>query len=466
MKTIVLLALTVLIISCGDVADDYFYNGGISSSSLKKSSSSLNKSLSSSSVLKLSSSVVSSSSVATILSSSSGISGGGDSGNDVANYRTIKIGDQTWMAENLNYDVSGSKCYDNDPANCAKYGRLYDWATAKIVCPSGWHLPSDAEWTALEIAVGGSTIAGTKLKATSNWDTSSGYIAGTDEFGFSALPSGKGNSDGSFGNVGKGGYWWSVTEEEDDVSEACGRNMYYDHANVVKDNHDKINLYSVRCLKGPPDVAKSSSSSVNIIPSSSSVSSSSVVVILSSSSIAANYKTTQIGTQVWMAENLNDDVSGSKCYGNDIANCAKYGRLYDWATAMALPATCNSNACAEQISAKHKGICPSGWHVPSNEDWNTLIATVGESSAGMKLRATSGWGGFNGTDNFEFAALPGGYGSPDGSFTNVGIYGIFWSASVSDASNANRWGMFTENEKVVYGSISKGYLHSVRCIKD
>jgi hypothetical protein len=84
-------------------------------------------------------------------------------------YKTVKIGNQIWMAENLNYEAEGSKCYDNNPANGQKYGRLYDWETAKKACPPGWHLPSDAEWQELVDFAGGKEIAGKKLKAVSWW---------------------------------------------------------------------------------------------------------------------------------------------------------------------------------------------------------------------------------------------------------------------------------------------------------
>ncbi len=162
-------------------------------------------------------------------------------------YKTAKIGNQTWMAENLNYAASGSKCYGNNPANCEKYGRLYNWETAKKACPSGWHLPSDGEWEVLAEAVGGGEVAGKKLKAKSGWNTGSGYVPGTDDYGFSALPGGNGYSDGYFYYVGNYGFWWSATEYDSDY--AWSRYMDYGSSDVGRDYGNKSGLFSVRCLQ-------------------------------------------------------------------------------------------------------------------------------------------------------------------------------------------------------------------------
>jgi uncharacterized protein (TIGR02145 family) len=131
---------------------------------------------------------------------------------DGKKYKMVKIGTQTWMAENLNYNASGSKCYGNKPANCAKYGRLYDWNIAMKSCPKGWHLPSMEEWDKLIKFVGGIGVAGTKLKAKSGWSTNVGYIPGTDYYGFSALPGGMGLSGDYFYDVGNSGNWSSSSE--------------------------------------------------------------------------------------------------------------------------------------------------------------------------------------------------------------------------------------------------------------
>jgi uncharacterized protein (TIGR02145 family) len=162
---------------------------------------------------------------------------------DNKTYKAVRIASQWWMAENLNYAASGSKCYDNNPANCKKYGRLYDWNTAMKACPYGWHLPSRAEWDMLMAAVDGEETARKKLKARSGWYGSNG----TDQYGFSALPGGEGYPGGGFDNVGSCGYWWSAAEY--DASFAFDRYMCYDYDVDMHYGIDKFGLFSVRCLQ-------------------------------------------------------------------------------------------------------------------------------------------------------------------------------------------------------------------------
>jgi len=164
---------------------------------------------------------------------------------DGNSYEFVKIGTQTWMAENLNYNdkdnASGSKCYNNSEANCAIYGRLYNWETANTACPDGWHLPSNAEWSTL-VKLASSTVTATsaeRLKNPSGWNDNSGN--GSDYYGFAALPGGYGSS--GFYSVGSGGCWWSATE----YYTAAYR--WYMGEGVSSDPMDRSYLYSVRCLQ-------------------------------------------------------------------------------------------------------------------------------------------------------------------------------------------------------------------------
>jgi len=183
-------------------------------------------------------------------------------------------------------------------------------------------------------------------------------------------------------------------------------------------------------------------------------------------SCSINGGTVKIGSQTWMSENLNCNVAGSKCYDNDPANCAKYGRLYDWSTAMALPASCNLSYCASKVSAKHQGICPSGWHIPSDAEWTALMDFVGPGT-GTKLKATSGWGNDgNGTDEFGFSALPGGSGGSGGGFTIAGDSGDWWSSTEYDANYAYYRYILYYHEDVYRLDGYKGDLQSVRCLQD
>ena len=178
------------------------------------------------------------------------------------------------------------------------------------------------------------------------------------------------------------------------------------------------------------------------------------------------YKTVVIGTQTWMARNLNYG-SYRYCYDNLNVNCNKYGGLYDWATAMALPESCNTSYCSSQIRAKHQGICPPGWHIPSAEEWTTLTDFVG-NNAGTKLKAISGWGSNgNGTDAYGFSALPGGLAANYVGFNYGGQIGFWWGSSETSTKKASYLRMKYDSEGASYMTIlDKDFFISVRCLKD
>ena len=212
--------------------------------------------------------------------SSSSIGGGGSSssvsmsGSTITyggqTYKTVRIGPQTWMAENLNYNASGSRCYgeggevydifngqntlssEEIQANCDKYGRLYDWNTAMDACPPGWRLPSEADWNILSAVAGGSE----NLRAVDGWDdcgpSKSNQYKCYDIHGFAALPGGRGLEDDSyyfFYDIGHDGNWWSATEN--DAFNAYDRSMRYYYSNEYLDRNirGKSVFLSVRCLQ-------------------------------------------------------------------------------------------------------------------------------------------------------------------------------------------------------------------------
>jgi len=185
--------------------------------------------------------------------------------------QTVTIGTQVWMTKNL--DVSTFRngdpipqaktneewvkaeeneqpawCYyDNNPANGEKYGKLYNWYAvidARGLAPTGYHIPTDAEWTELTDYLGGDKKAGAKMKSKTGWKENGN---GTNRSGFSGLPGGDRNSSGSFLGIGKFGYWWSSTESS--TGPAWGRNLDYDNGLVSRYYLRKTNGFSVRCLR-------------------------------------------------------------------------------------------------------------------------------------------------------------------------------------------------------------------------
>ncbi|MDR2999737.1 MAG: hypothetical protein LBU89_00615 [Fibromonadaceae bacterium] len=164
---------------------------------------------------------------------------------DSKTYKYVKIDEQYWLAENMNYNANGSKCYADQPNNCTTYGRLYNWEQAQAACPTSWHLPSDEEWTKLSSFVGSN--AGTKLKATSGWNDHATFGNGTDDYSFSALPGGENNSNG-FQNIGNSGYWWSASEATV-PNGVHSRGIVHNSGNFNQVIIDKGNLLSVRCIR-------------------------------------------------------------------------------------------------------------------------------------------------------------------------------------------------------------------------
>lgn len=192
---------------------------------------------------------------------------------DGKKYVYTKIGEQIWMAENLNYNAIGSTCCNKDPATCPKYGRFYNWTTAmddaassnanpsgvKGVCPTGWHLPSMAEWNALKTYVesdkGCTSCAAKHLKAQIGWEScgtsgeDSSYPC-NDSFGFAALPNcalaltiGTTQKDYS-----KDGDWWSSTKDEGFVASA--NHLYVSYSkNYTSISRETRDFCSVRCVK-------------------------------------------------------------------------------------------------------------------------------------------------------------------------------------------------------------------------
>jgi uncharacterized protein (TIGR02145 family) len=373
---------------------------------------------------------------------------------DEQTYKTVKIGNQIWMAENLNYATSsGSWCYNDNSDNCTKYGRLYNWVTAQSVCPVGWHLPSNDEWHKLSLFLDPEAVnervesqaGGGMLKSISGWNSPN--VGATNESGFSALPGGDRNYYGVFNYSGKYGNWWSSTEYKS--SPLC-RSLNNDNGNVIAffGQTGENDGMSVRCIKD------------NTV-----------------TDLDGNvYKSILIGSQTWMAENLKttkynngtsiplvtDTTSWSNLstpaycwYKNHEVNKDAFGALYNW------------------YAVNTGKLCPVAWHVPSDSEWTILTNYLGgESVAGGKLKEsdTSYWYDPNtgATNETGFSARAGGYrfSSPSAFFTQLGYLGCWWSTTEIDKNWAYNLLMYFNSKKVQRLFITEGTGMSVRCVKD
>jgi uncharacterized protein (TIGR02145 family) len=172
-------------------------------------------------------------------------------------YKTVKIGTQIWMAENLAWKTTGGCfAYDNNESNAKTYGYLYNWETAMKVCPAGWHLPSEKEWAMLTTSLGGDSAAHDKLKetGTAHWKEADSNV--NNKSRFTALPGGIYNNNSfkhkvDFQYLGNYGYWWGSTTEpgENNYLNASFRTLGDYYKNEKPDYASKSRGSSVRCVK-------------------------------------------------------------------------------------------------------------------------------------------------------------------------------------------------------------------------
>jgi len=188
-----------------------------------------------------------------------------------------------------------------------------------------------------------------------------------------------------------------------------------------------------------------------------------------------HYDAVLIGEQVWMAQNLNYSIPpSSRCYeatdNGDNAYCNKYGRLYDWVTAMNIAPKYNSDTYT--TFGQHTGICPTDWHIPNDAEWTALINFVGDN-AGTKLKFARSWfedeDGISGADDYGFAALPGGIWNSDNEGDNFladGLIGMWWSTENSGNVADNHFMAYNDEEVYAGNKYKDKALLSVRCVKD
>ena len=398
---------------------------------------------------------------------------------DGKTYKTVKIGNQTWMSENLSVSIyrngdtipqvqdpkawstltTGAWCYyEGKTETGTKYGKLYNWYAIndpRGLAPEGWHIPTDAEWAALTTFLGGKIESSAKIKSTRGWSQGGN---GSNESGFNALPGGTRSINEAFSFVGDYGYWW--TSSSFDGYSAWNRFLAYNNNYIGRSTGWKQFGNSVRCVKDENETGVSNSTQ-----SQKQDSSVSPAFVNDMANVAETIKipSMKIGEQVWMTQNLDvskfqngDSIPEAKTdadwekaarlkqpawcyYNNDTALKKNYGRLYNWYA----------------ISDK-RGLAPVGWHLPAAADWTKLASSLGgETSAGEVIKSNG------------FGSFLSGFRDIDGAFRNDGLVGYWWG--LTESSPGSAWCYSINYFSSAFNSDNsaakqKGF--SVRCIKD
>ena len=531
-------------------------------------------------------------------------------------YNTVQIGNQCWMKENLRTthyangtsialgsSTSTTTAYryypNNSSSNVSTYGYLYNWKAVmntssssssnpsgvQGICPNGWHVPSDAEWTQLTDYVGSqpqyqcnnsSANIAKAFAATTGWNISTetcavgNNLSANNVIGFSAVPAG--NYSNIYNYYGYNSHFWSTTQGNSSV---WGRGLHNDLSNVVRGSNNNYCGFSVRCLRNEgisiPIVTTAEVSQVSGNTAVSggnisfdggasvtargicwgttpnpTVSNSHTTEGSGTGSFTSNitglvyntvyyvrayatnsqgtsygeqrvftthpacsgnptitdydgnvYQTVQIGNQCWMKENLRtthyangtnialgSSTSTTTAYryypGNNSTNVTTYGYLYNWAAVM------NDAGSSAFNPSGVQGICPNGWHVPSDAEWTQLTDYVGSQSAYLcgndssyitkALVATIGWNismvtcaagnNLNVNNVTGFSALPAGYYHYNGNYSSFSNIADFWS-STENVEDKSFYINFHYNFAYINrDNFSKSGGFSVRCLRN
>ncbi|MCK5820736.1 MAG: hypothetical protein KAH17_02575 [Bacteroidales bacterium] len=357
--------------------------------------------------------------------------------------RTIEIGEQIWMADNLNFAVTefpGSYIYKDKKVNANIYGRLYAFGEGEwTICPEGFHVPDRNEWSILIEEVGESYSAH-YLKSKKYWN-------GVNTYGFNALPGGYYETNGGFSRLGSQGYYWTSELDYHEPEFAYAANFTNDEVEFVSVN--KFDYISIRCIQGERQGGGGGEHETVLDTRDGRL-----------------YDVVKIGADWWFAQNLNYSYSGEELYRSDDPQGAEYGLLYRWDYAAFL--------------------CPDGWHLPTDVEWGELEVSLGMNQSEVnrnvhsetgdvakKLKATGTyWPYGSATDQVGFKALPTGhanaYANHSSDIVDMGISTHFWTATESETYDEYYYyrGIYKSHDGVDRTPGYRSLQKSVRCVKD
>lgn len=421
---------------------------------------------------------------------------------DGQTYKTVVIGKQVWMAQNLNYETADELSYCFYKDNCREKGRIYEWAAAmdslktghggtdesyptktpvQGACPAGWHIPSESEWETLFKGIG--PYVGVQLRVPDIWDHSfkdEDSSNGKNAYGFSAYPTGYLYHGEVMYSTSQTCFWSISSEESSGIHYTYklngGEKAYTSHLYSAPPSTDHVG-HSIRCIRdeeyngGPLESDPPSVSTAAPHPIDYYLKSGKSYGELVDERDGHVYKTIEINGQTWMAQNLNYKIPdmNTSCIDDDEGMCDIYGRLYSWPAAI--------DSVRKDISIRWdyendtiQGACPAGWHIPNISEWVTLLLPLSSDTVGTypdfgfigaapKIMSEKLWYLKDSlTNETGFSAIP--------------TMGRQSTSLISSDGYYDTWGKsfhFALNLEYTYAEIKKDYFQKpgfLRCVKD